>query len=112
MLFHEAIVEAAGNAVLSGIMRNLTPLLLKSLKTTAQTTLDIPKVIRQHRAIFETIRHGQSGARRNRDERAPSNDRTDCPLGPEKIVDFKDRRTRPDVSGGRLSMESQSCICI
>ena len=60
LLFHEAIVEAAGNVVLSGIMRNLTPLLLKSLKITAQTTLDIPKVIRQHRAILETIRHGQS----------------------------------------------------
>lgn len=60
VLFHEAIIDAAGNVLLSGIMRNLTPLLLKSLRITVQTTPDIPKVIRQHRAIFGAIRHGQS----------------------------------------------------
>ena len=60
-LFHEAIVRAAGNRVLCGIACSLAPLLLKSRRITARTTPDIPKIVKEHRTIFEAIRLGQSG---------------------------------------------------
>jgi GntR family transcriptional repressor for pyruvate dehydrogenase complex len=59
-LFHEAIVQAAGNRVLCGIASSLVPLLLKSRRITARTTPEIPKIIKQHRTIFEAIRLGES----------------------------------------------------
>lgn len=55
-LFHEEIMRAAGNRVLQGITRSLSPLLLKSRTHTGQTTPDTRKIIRQHRTIFEAIR--------------------------------------------------------
>lgn len=58
--FHEAIVHAAGNQVLSDLADVLVPLLLKSRQITAQTTPDIPKIIREHRRIFKAIRLGES----------------------------------------------------
>jgi len=59
-LFHEAIVQAAGNRVLCGIASSLLPLLLKSRRITARTTPEIPKIVKQHRTIFEAIRLGES----------------------------------------------------
>jgi len=44
-LFHEAIVQAAGNRVLCGIASSLVPLLLKSRRITARTTPHIPKIV-------------------------------------------------------------------
>jgi len=58
--FHEAVIHAAGNQVLSDLVGVLTPLLLKSRQITARTTPDIPKIIREHRRIFEAIRLGES----------------------------------------------------
>jgi GntR family transcriptional repressor for pyruvate dehydrogenase complex len=55
-LFHEAILQAAGNAVLQDVARFLTPLLLKSRKQTGRTTPDPRIVIQQHRTILEAIR--------------------------------------------------------
>ena len=40
--------------------QRLSPLLLKSRKITSRTTPDIPKIITQHRLIFEAIRLGES----------------------------------------------------
>jgi GntR family transcriptional regulator, transcriptional repressor for pyruvate dehydrogenase complex len=59
-LFHEAIIQAAGNHVLFGIASSLRPLLLKSRRITARTTPEIPKIVKQHRTIFEAIRLGES----------------------------------------------------
>src|SRR5207244_10366385 len=58
--FHDAIILAAENQILSEIARMLAPHLIKSRQFTARTTPDIPKVVRQHRTIFEAIRLGES----------------------------------------------------
>ncbi len=59
-LFHEAILRAAGNQVLCDVAEMLAPLLLKSREITGQTTPDVPKIIAQHRTIYEAIRIGES----------------------------------------------------
>jgi GntR family transcriptional repressor for pyruvate dehydrogenase complex len=59
-LFHEAILQAAGNHVLNDVHRFLAPLLLQSRRITARTTPDVAKIVRQHRTIFEAIRIGES----------------------------------------------------
>lgn len=58
--FHNAIIAAAGNQLLIEVARVLSPHLLKTLQFTAHTTPDVPKVIRQHRTIFEAIRVRES----------------------------------------------------
>jgi GntR family transcriptional repressor for pyruvate dehydrogenase complex len=58
-LFHEAIINAAGNAVLHAVHRGLAPSLVRSRKLTAQSTPDTRKIIQQHRTIYEAIRLGQ-----------------------------------------------------
>ena len=59
-LYHQAIIDAAGNRVLRELASTMQPLLTMSRKLTARTTPDIPKIIRQHRTIFEAISVGQS----------------------------------------------------
>lgn len=59
-LFHEAILRAAGNRVLFGLVRALAGPLRESRSITARTTPDVPSIIRQHRTIFNAIRTGQS----------------------------------------------------
>jgi GntR family transcriptional repressor for pyruvate dehydrogenase complex len=59
-LFHEAIIRAAGNDVLHEVAQFLAPRLRRSRMLTGKTTPDIPKVIREHRTIFEAIRRGES----------------------------------------------------
>jgi GntR family transcriptional repressor for pyruvate dehydrogenase complex len=59
-LFHEAIINAAGNQVLHVVHRGLAPSLVRSRKLTAQSTPDTRKVIHQHRTIYEAIRLGQA----------------------------------------------------
>src|SRR5207244_11597504 len=58
--FYDAIILAAENEILNEIARVLAPHLIKSRQFTARTTPDIPKVVRQHRTIFEAIRLGES----------------------------------------------------
>ena len=58
-LFHEAIIRAAGNQVLADTIRFLSPMLQKSRRITGRTTPDIPKIIKQHRTIYEAIRLGE-----------------------------------------------------
>jgi GntR family transcriptional repressor for pyruvate dehydrogenase complex len=60
LLFHQAIIDAAGNPVLRELASTLQPMLTMSRKLTARTTPDIPKIIRQHRIIYEAISVGQS----------------------------------------------------
>lgn len=55
-LFHEAILQAAGNAVLQDVARFLAPLLMRSRKQTGRTTADPRIVIQQHRTILAAIR--------------------------------------------------------
>jgi GntR family transcriptional repressor for pyruvate dehydrogenase complex len=59
-LFHEAIVTAAGNSVLLTLVRGLSPLLIKSRLITGKITPDVPKIVHQHRVIFEAIRMRQA----------------------------------------------------
>jgi GntR family transcriptional regulator, transcriptional repressor for pyruvate dehydrogenase complex len=59
VLFHEAVLEAAGNLVLRNLFSTLRPMLVMSRKLTARTTPDLPKILQQHRTIFEAIRLGQ-----------------------------------------------------
>jgi GntR family transcriptional repressor for pyruvate dehydrogenase complex len=59
-LFHEGIIHAAGNKVLAALVRTLAPQLVKSRSITALTTPNIPKIVREHRTIFEAIRIGES----------------------------------------------------
>ena len=59
-LFHDAIINAAGNHILSELNRILGPLLLKSRSITANTSPDMGKMLREHRTIFEVIAQGQS----------------------------------------------------
>jgi GntR family transcriptional repressor for pyruvate dehydrogenase complex len=59
-LFHEAIINAAGNKVLHTVHRGLAPSLVRSRKLTAQSTPDTRKIIQQHRTIYEAIRLGQA----------------------------------------------------
>lgn len=59
-LFHEAIIRAAGNQVLRDIHRALSVSLRKSRELTAHTTPDIPRIVTQHRTIFNAIRIGQA----------------------------------------------------
>ena len=58
-LFHEAIITAAQNKVLQRVFRDLSPLLVKSRKVTAEVTPDLKKIIQQHRTIFQAIRIGE-----------------------------------------------------
>ncbi|MGH9628381.1 MAG: FadR/GntR family transcriptional regulator [Bryobacteraceae bacterium] len=60
LLFHQAIIEAAGNPVLGDLAAGMRTMLRLSRKLTARTTPDIPKIIRQHRTIFEAVSLGQS----------------------------------------------------
>ena len=60
LLFHQAIIDAAGNPVLKELVSTLQPMLTMSCKLTARTTPDIPKIIRQHRIVYEAISVGQS----------------------------------------------------
>jgi DNA-binding FadR family transcriptional regulator len=55
-LFHEAVVQAAGNRVLQDVARFLAPLLLRSRKLTGQSTPNPRIAIQQHRIILEAIR--------------------------------------------------------
>ena len=55
-LFHEAVLQAAGNRVLQEVARFLTPLLLRSRKLTGQSTPNPRIAIQQHRIILEAIR--------------------------------------------------------
>jgi GntR family transcriptional repressor for pyruvate dehydrogenase complex len=55
-LFHDAIIRAAGNRVLCILAESLTPLLIRSRRITGQTHHDMDRIIRQHKAIFESIR--------------------------------------------------------
>jgi GntR family transcriptional repressor for pyruvate dehydrogenase complex len=57
--FHEAIVRAAGNRVVCDIHRTLAAPLRKSRELTAHTTPDVPRIVGQHRAIFDSIRTRQ-----------------------------------------------------
>jgi len=59
-LFHDAILRAAGNPILSDLSRVLAPLLLKSRQITARTTEDLRKIIAHHRKVFEAIRIGHA----------------------------------------------------
>ena len=59
-LFHEAIIRAAGNQVLLGVAQSLSPLLMKSRTITGKTTPDLPRIVEQHRIIFEAIKTGDS----------------------------------------------------
>jgi GntR family transcriptional repressor for pyruvate dehydrogenase complex len=55
-LFHEAILQAAGNSVLQDVARFLAPLLLRSRKLTGKSTPNPRIAIQQHRIILEAIR--------------------------------------------------------
>lgn len=55
-LFHEEIVQAAGNHVLQDVARFLGPLLQRSRKLTGRSTPNPRIAIQQHRVIFEAIR--------------------------------------------------------
>ena len=57
-LFHEAIIRAASNRVLLDLAQTLSPLLVKSRSITGATTPDLPRIVRQHRTIYEAIRTG------------------------------------------------------
>jgi GntR family transcriptional repressor for pyruvate dehydrogenase complex len=57
-LFHDAILRAAGNQILSRIVDGIAPLLRESRTLTARTTPDIPLIVNHHRRIFEAIRCG------------------------------------------------------
>jgi GntR family transcriptional repressor for pyruvate dehydrogenase complex len=59
-LFHEAIINAAGNRVLHSVHRGLAPSLVRSRKLTAESTPDTRRIIQQHRTIYEAIRLGQA----------------------------------------------------
>jgi GntR family transcriptional regulator, transcriptional repressor for pyruvate dehydrogenase complex len=59
-LFHDAIVRAAGNPILSGVMRSMAAILIKSRHITSATAPDFSRMFREHRAIYESIRRGQS----------------------------------------------------
>jgi len=59
-LFHDAILRAAGNRMLSGVIRFLDGPLRKSRKITARTTPEVPKIIGEHRTIFNAIKRGQA----------------------------------------------------
>ena len=58
-LFHDVILRAAGNSILDDIINFLAPLLVHSRQLTASTAPDFKKMVREHRAIFESIRRGQ-----------------------------------------------------
>lgn len=58
--FHDAIIRASGNKILYNLAQVLVPLLLKSRQITSRTTPDMSKVLKQHRAIFEAIRLGET----------------------------------------------------
>jgi len=60
LLFHTAIIDAAGNPVLVELANSMQTMLTTSRKLTARTTPDVPKIIRQHRTIFEAISFGHS----------------------------------------------------
>jgi GntR family transcriptional repressor for pyruvate dehydrogenase complex len=55
-LFHEAIIQSAGNGVLQDVVSFLSPLLVKSRKLTGKTTPDPRVAIHQHRTVLEAIR--------------------------------------------------------
>lgn len=55
-LFHEEIVQAAGNHVLQGVASFLGPLLQRSRKLTGRSTPNPRIAIQQHRVILEAIR--------------------------------------------------------
>jgi GntR family transcriptional repressor for pyruvate dehydrogenase complex len=59
-LFHDAIIQAAGNRVLRGVADSLAPLLIKSRRITGQTHRDMERIARQHRAVYESIRIGNA----------------------------------------------------
>jgi GntR family transcriptional regulator, transcriptional repressor for pyruvate dehydrogenase complex len=59
-LFHDGILRAAGNPILSDLSRFLAPLLLKSRRVTVRTTEDLTKIIAQHWKVFEAIRIGHA----------------------------------------------------
>jgi DNA-binding FadR family transcriptional regulator len=55
-LFHDAIIRAAKNRVLTMLAQSLEPLLIRSRQLTGQTHHDMNRIISQHKAIFESIR--------------------------------------------------------
>jgi DNA-binding FadR family transcriptional regulator len=55
-LFHELILQAAGNSVLLNLAKSLAPLLVRSRKLTGMASPDLSRSIHQHRAILEAIR--------------------------------------------------------
>jgi GntR family transcriptional regulator, transcriptional repressor for pyruvate dehydrogenase complex len=55
-LFHEEILQAAGNRVLQDVSRFLAPLLQRSRKLTGRSTPNPRIAIQQHRVILEAIR--------------------------------------------------------
>lgn len=59
-LFHDAIINAADNRLLAELNRILGPWLLKSRSITANTTRDLSRMLRKHKAIFQAITEGQS----------------------------------------------------
>jgi GntR family transcriptional repressor for pyruvate dehydrogenase complex len=59
-LFHAAILRAAGNGMLSGVVQFLDGSLRKSRQLTSHTTPEVPKIVGEHRVIFNAIKRGQA----------------------------------------------------
>ncbi len=62
---HQAIIAAAGNGILTGMYKKLTPLLLESREITARTATDWGKMAEDHRQIVDAlVRREPAGAER------------------------------------------------
>jgi GntR family transcriptional repressor for pyruvate dehydrogenase complex len=59
-LFHDAILRAAANPILIDLTAVLAPMLIKSRQITANSAPDMGRMLSEHRAIFNAIRHSQS----------------------------------------------------
>lgn len=57
---HAAIIRAAGNSILNGVHRYLTPYLMKSRAITARSVVDWTRMRADHTAIVEAICRGES----------------------------------------------------
>ena len=58
--FHSAIIRAAGNSIVSGVFRNLAPLMFKSGEITTAANLDLSRMHADHATIAEAIVQGEA----------------------------------------------------
>ena len=59
---HAAIIRAAGNSILNGVHRYMTPYLMKSRVITARSVADWTRMRADHTAVVEAICRGESAA--------------------------------------------------